>query len=84
MYYDKPIQEFAEDSYGRQLYVGKLVAFNRSGDVKKGVIVEIKMPAKRAGKTFCKWTGKPYADVKVRDPDGEVSLIKNLGGIMLI
>ena len=84
MIYNKQIQDFAEDGYGRQLHVGRLVAFNRSGDVKKGVIIEIKMPVTRLGQTFCKWSGKPYADVKVRDLDGKVSVVKNLGGIILI
>ena len=81
----QPIQDYPEDSYGRRIYVGALVAYNRSGDVKRGIIHEIKCPVKRGHSgTFDRWTGKPFAQVKVRGTDGNISVVNNLNGLMLI
>lgn len=75
--------KFISDSYGRQLFVGQVVAFNKSGGVRRGVIESIKA-VKVRGEICDQWTGKLYAHVKVRDADGDVSTIKNLDGIMTI
>ena len=72
------------DVYEKKLAVGVTVAFNYSGELRIGNIVEIK-PAKRYGKTVNDWTREAYVTIHIQHCDSRmVSKITNRKNVVVI
>jgi len=72
------------DVYEKELKVGTGVAFNFSGELRLGSIVEIK-PTKRYGKTVNEYTKEPYVTIHIQHCDSRmVSKITSRKNVVVI
>ncbi len=81
----KPLDQalVIHDPYGRLLAVGQRVAFNYSGGVRIGQIVDIR-PSKKGGKTHG-WDNEPYVVIKVRHQNSQaISEVTNRSNLAVI
>lgn len=82
---DKP-SPIAFDTDYHRIVNGSKVAFNRSGEVKKGVLKEVtknEWKVRRDGVDDKKWWGLDFEAI-IEDKDGNTSKIKNPNSFIII
>lgn len=73
---------FVHDAYGSKIHVGAQVAFNKSGEVKKGTVIDLRIIDV---KPLNDKMDKIYVSIKVEELETEeISDIRNIGAVVFI